>query len=65
MSRDFANESLSHDPIHGYIPFIARSGLPQGEAAEQDVIEGARNGGGFACARAQCESGRDGEHGAA
>ncbi len=39
MSRDFANESLSHDPIHGYIPFIARSGLPAGEAAEQDVID--------------------------
>jgi HD superfamily phosphohydrolase len=39
MSRDFANESLSHDPIHGYIPFIARSGLPAGEVAEQDVID--------------------------
>jgi hypothetical protein len=39
MPRDFANESLSHDPIHGYIPFIARSGLPAGEAAEQDVID--------------------------
>ena len=39
MSRDFANESLSHDPIHGYIPFIARAGLPEGEAAEQDVID--------------------------
>ena len=39
MSRDFANESLSHDPIHGYIPFIARSGLPDGEVAEQEVID--------------------------
>ena len=39
MARDFVNESLSHDPIHGYIPFIARSGLPEGEAAEQDVID--------------------------
>ena len=39
MARDFINESLSHDPIHGYIPFIARSGLPEGEAAEQDVID--------------------------
>lgn len=39
MSRDYANESLSHDPIHGYIPFIARSGLPEGEAAEQEVID--------------------------
>lgn len=39
MPRDFANESLSHDPIHGYIPFIARSGLPEGEVAEQDIID--------------------------
>ena len=39
MSRDFANESLSHDPIHGYIPFIARSGLPEGEVAEQEIID--------------------------
>src|SRR6201986_776642 len=39
MPRDFANESLSHDPIHGYIPFIARSGLPEGEAAEQDIFD--------------------------
>lgn len=39
MSRDFNNESLSHDPIHGYIPFIARSGLPAGEVAEQDIID--------------------------
>jgi HD superfamily phosphohydrolase len=39
MPRDFANESLSHDPIHGYIPFIARSGLPAGEVAEQEVID--------------------------
>ena len=39
MVRDFLNESLSHDPIHGYIPFIARAGLPAGEAAEQDIID--------------------------
>lgn len=39
MVRDFVNESLSHDPIHGYIPFIARSGLPGDEAAEQDIID--------------------------
>jgi hypothetical protein len=39
MARDFVHESLSHDPIHGYIPFIARSGLPAGEAAEQDLID--------------------------
>lgn len=39
MVRDFVNESLSHDPIHGYIPFIARSGLPAGEVAEQEIID--------------------------
>lgn len=39
MVRDFVNESLSHDPIHGYIPFISRSGLPAGEVAEQEIID--------------------------
>ena len=37
--RDYSLESLSHDPIHGYIPFIARSGLPADEVAEQDIID--------------------------
>lgn len=37
--RDFATESLIHDPVHGYIPFISRAGLPAGEAAEQEVID--------------------------
>ena len=37
--RDFTTESLSHDPIHGYIPFISRAGLPEGEVAEQDIID--------------------------
>ncbi|ADG69135.1 metal-dependent phosphohydrolase HD sub domain protein [Planctopirus limnophila DSM 3776] len=39
MSRNFISESLSHDPIHGYIPFISRGGLPAGETAEQDIID--------------------------
>ena len=39
MVRDFTSESLSHDPIHGYIPFISRAGLPEGETAEQDLID--------------------------
>lgn len=39
MVRDFQNESLSHDPIHGYIPFISSSGLPAGEVSEQDLID--------------------------
>jgi len=37
--RDFQNESLSHDPIHGYIPFTSPVGLPEGEAAEQQIID--------------------------
>jgi HD superfamily phosphohydrolase len=39
MVRDYSGESLSHDPIHGYIPFISRSALAAGEAAEQQVID--------------------------
>ncbi|MCH8829513.1 MAG: HD domain-containing protein, partial [Planctomycetes bacterium] len=38
MARDFTNESLSFDPIHGYIPFISASGLPEGEVAEEQII---------------------------
>ncbi|MEN6459736.1 MAG: HD domain-containing protein [Thermoguttaceae bacterium] len=37
--RDFQGESLSHDPIHGYIPFTSNSGLPDGEAAEREIID--------------------------
>lgn len=39
MARDFATESLSHDPLHGYIPFVSRSGLPAGEVSEQELID--------------------------
>ena len=39
MVRDFSTESLLHDPIHGYIPFIARSGLSAGEVSEQEIID--------------------------
>lgn len=39
MVRDYTAESLSHDPIHGYIPFISRSGLPAGEVSEQEIID--------------------------
>jgi HD superfamily phosphohydrolase len=39
MVRDYSSESLSHDPVHGYIPFVARGGLPAGETSEQDVID--------------------------
>ncbi|QDT36825.1 HD domain-containing protein [Stratiformator vulcanicus] len=37
--RDYTAESLSHDPIHGYIPFVSTTGLPEGEAAEQEIID--------------------------
>ena len=39
MARDFSTESLSHDPVHGYIPFVARRGLPADEASEQELID--------------------------
>jgi len=39
MPRDYATESLAHDPIHGYIPFISRTGLPKGEISEQELID--------------------------
>jgi uncharacterized protein len=39
MSRDFTTESLSHDPVHGYIPFTSRSGLPAEEVSEQEIID--------------------------
>ncbi len=39
MPRDFMTESLSHDPIHGYIPFVSKEGLPDGEVSEQTLID--------------------------
>lgn len=39
MPRDFVTESLSHDPVHGYIPFISRDSLPDDEVAEQEIID--------------------------
>jgi uncharacterized protein len=37
--RDYRSESLSHDPIHGYMPFTSADGLPAGEVAEEQVID--------------------------
>jgi HD superfamily phosphohydrolase len=37
--KDFQSESLSHDPIHGYIPFTSPMGLPAGEVAERELID--------------------------
>lgn len=39
MTRDFTSESLVHDPVHGYIPFTSRSGLPENETSEQEIID--------------------------
>ena len=37
--RYFQGESLSHDPVHGYIPFTSSAGLPEGEVCEQQLID--------------------------
>lgn len=39
MVRDFSAESLSHDPLHGYIPFVSRHNLPAGEVSEAEIID--------------------------
>ncbi len=39
MMRNYESESLSHDPIHGYIPFTSPNGLPSGEVAERQLID--------------------------
>lgn len=36
---DFQRESLSHDPIHGYIPFISRPGSWPDEVVERQIID--------------------------
>jgi hypothetical protein len=37
--QSFRHENLSHDPIHGYIRFTATAGVPEGEVAEQQIID--------------------------
>jgi HD superfamily phosphohydrolase len=37
--RDRYTESLSHDPIHGYIAFTSPAGVPPGEVSEQQIID--------------------------
>jgi len=39
MSHDYLAESLVHDPIHGYISFTSRYGLPENEVSEQEIID--------------------------
>ena len=37
--RYFQSESLSHDPVHGYIPFTSSEGLAEGEVSERQIID--------------------------
>ena len=37
--KEFINASLSHDVIHGYIPFTSPHGLSEGEVSEQTIID--------------------------
>lgn len=37
--KTFTSESLTHDPLHGYMPFIAARDLEPGEVAEQHLID--------------------------
>lgn len=39
MSHDYLSESLVHDPIHGYIGFSSRWGMPEDEVSEQQIID--------------------------
>jgi HD superfamily phosphohydrolase len=37
--RDFLSENLSHDAVHGYIPFVSQRGLAAGEVSERQIID--------------------------
>ncbi len=37
--RFFQVESLSNDPVHGYIPFTSSAGVDQGQVAEQRIVD--------------------------
>jgi uncharacterized protein len=37
--RDFRSENLSHDAVHGYIPFVSDAGLAEGEVSERQIID--------------------------
>ena len=37
--KHFNREALSHDPIHGYIPFVSGQDLPDGEVSECALID--------------------------
>ncbi len=37
--RDYQRENLSHDPIHGYIPFTSAADLQTGETSERQILD--------------------------
>jgi HD superfamily phosphohydrolase len=37
--RDYHLENLSHDAVHGYIPFCASGGIADGESSERQIID--------------------------
>jgi uncharacterized protein len=37
--HDFSVDSLSHDPIHGYISFTSPAGVPGDEVAERQIVD--------------------------
>src|SRR5215813_12641197 len=37
--RDYLSENLSHDAVHGYIPFVSRAAVAAGEVAERQIID--------------------------
>lgn len=37
--RSYVRENLSHDPVHGYIPFASSIELPAGEVSERQIID--------------------------
>ncbi|MDA7978915.1 MAG: HD domain-containing protein [Pirellulales bacterium] len=39
LMRDYTRDSLSHDPIHGYIPFSAKPASGDDEVTERQIID--------------------------
>ncbi len=37
--RDYPRENLSHDPIHGYLPFTSSAGREEAETSERQLID--------------------------
>jgi len=37
--KDFQGESLTYDPVHGYIPFVSNAALEPGEVSERQIID--------------------------